>query len=73
MKYNVRGRWDIHDNMTFKVIRGHGQGEEMTRPLSGLFLHSFSARFQIYINILLYYVMQLIAACVALCRLKELL
>ena len=28
--YNVRGRWDIHDDMTFKVIRGQGQGEEMT-------------------------------------------
>jgi len=28
--YDVRGRWDIHDDMTFKVIRGQGQGQEMT-------------------------------------------
>jgi len=28
--YDVRGRWDIHDDMTFKVIRGQGQGEKMT-------------------------------------------
>jgi len=28
--YNVRGRWDIHDDMTFKVIQGQRQGEEMT-------------------------------------------
>jgi len=28
--YDVRGRCDIHDDMTFKVIRGQGQGEEMT-------------------------------------------
>jgi len=27
---DVRGRWNIHDYMTFKVIRGQGQGEEMT-------------------------------------------
>jgi len=26
----VRGRWDIHDDMTFKVIWGQGQGQEMT-------------------------------------------
>jgi len=24
------GRWDIHDDMTFKVIRGQSQGQEMT-------------------------------------------
>jgi len=28
--YDVRGRWDIHDYITFKVIWGQGQGEEMT-------------------------------------------
>jgi len=28
--YDVRGRWDIHDGMTFKVIQGQGQGQEMT-------------------------------------------
>jgi len=28
--YDVRGRWDIHNDMTFKVIRGQGQGQEMT-------------------------------------------
>jgi len=27
---DARGRWDIHDDMTFKVIRGQGQSEEMT-------------------------------------------
>jgi len=27
------------DDMTFKVIRGQGQGQEMTCPLSGLFLN----------------------------------
>jgi len=36
--YDVRGRWDIHDDMTFKVIRGQDQGQEMTSVLSGLFL-----------------------------------
>ena len=28
--YDVRGRSDIHGNMTFKVIQGQGQGEEVT-------------------------------------------
>jgi len=28
--YDVRGRWDIHNDMTFKVIWGQGQGQEMT-------------------------------------------
>jgi len=28
--YDVRGRRNIHDYMIFKVIRGQGQGEEMT-------------------------------------------
>ena len=28
--YDVRGRRNIHDYMTFKVIQGQGQGEEMT-------------------------------------------
>ena len=28
--HDVRGHWDIHGYMTFKVIRGQGQGEEMT-------------------------------------------
>jgi len=28
--YDVRGWWDIHVDMTFKVILGQGQGEEMT-------------------------------------------
>ena len=28
--HDIRGRWDIHDDMTFNVIRGQGQGEEMT-------------------------------------------
>jgi len=28
--YDVRGRRDIHDDTTFKVIRGQGQGQEMT-------------------------------------------
>jgi len=28
--YDVRGWWDIHDDMTVKVIWGQGQGEEMT-------------------------------------------
>jgi len=27
---DVRGRRVIHDDMTFEVIRGQGQGEEMT-------------------------------------------
>ena len=27
---DVRGRLDIHDDMTFKVILGQGQGQEMT-------------------------------------------
>jgi len=27
---DVRGRWDIHDDMTFKVIQGQSQGQEMT-------------------------------------------
>jgi len=27
---DVRSRWDIRDDMTFKVIWGQGQGEEMT-------------------------------------------
>jgi len=36
--YDVRGRWDIHDDMTFKVIRGQGQGQEMTSvPLGTIF------------------------------------
>jgi len=29
-KYDVRGRWNIHDYMSFKVIQGQSQGEEMT-------------------------------------------
>jgi len=39
--YDVRGRWHIHDDMTFKVIRGQGQGQEMTSSPFGtiLFLH----------------------------------
>ena len=37
--YDVRGWWDIHDDMTFKVIRGEGQGEEMTSvPFRDYFL-----------------------------------
>ena len=28
--YDVRGQRNIHDYMTFKVIQGQGQGEEMT-------------------------------------------
>ena len=36
--YDVRGRRDIHDDMTFKVIRGQGQGEEMTQsPIGTIF------------------------------------
>jgi len=31
--YDVRGQWDIHDDMTFRVIRGQGQGQEMTSVL----------------------------------------
>ena len=31
--YDVRGRWNIHDDVTFKVIRGQVQGEEMTSVL----------------------------------------
>ena len=27
---DIRGRWDVHDDMNFKVIRGQGQGQEMT-------------------------------------------
>jgi len=27
---DVRGRWNIHDYMTFNVVRDRGQGEEMT-------------------------------------------
>jgi len=38
--YDVRGRRDIHDNITFKVIRGQGQGEEMTSvPCRDYFIH----------------------------------
>jgi len=44
--YDVRGRWDIHDDMTFKVIRGQGQGQEMTsvpfRHYFYLFIHVHS-------------------------------
>jgi len=43
--YNVRGRRVIHDDMTFEVIRGQGQAEEMTSvPYRDYFLwiiHSF--------------------------------
>jgi len=28
--YDVRGQWDIHDVMTFKVIWGQGQGQKLT-------------------------------------------
>jgi len=32
---------DIHDDMTFKVIRGHGQGQEMTSvPCQDYFYHA---------------------------------
>jgi len=32
------GRRDIHDDMTFKVIRGQGQGQEMTSvPIGTIF------------------------------------
>jgi len=38
--YDVRGRRNIHDCMTFKVIRGQGQGEEMTSvPYRDYFYH----------------------------------
>ena len=30
ISYDVKGRWDIHGDMTFKVIWGQGQGQEMT-------------------------------------------
>jgi len=35
---DVRSQSDIHDDMTFKVIRGQGQGQEMTSvPLGTIF------------------------------------
>jgi len=39
--YDVRGRRDIHDDMTFKVIRGQGQCQEQS-PFETIFtyLHS---------------------------------
>jgi len=43
--YDVRGRGDIHGDMTFKVIRGQGQGEEMTsvpfRDYFSVFIQTF--------------------------------
>jgi len=39
--YDVWGQWDIHDDMTFKVIWGQGQCEEMTSvPYRDYFLLS---------------------------------
>ena len=35
--YDVRGRWDIHDDMTFKVIRGQGQGDPQS-PIGTIFI-----------------------------------
>jgi len=41
--YDVRGWWNIHDYMTFKVIRGQGQGEEMTSvPIGTIFKNIYS-------------------------------
>jgi len=37
--YDVRGPSDIHDDMTFKVIGGQGQGQDMTSILCWDYLY----------------------------------
>jgi len=55
---------DIHDDMTFKVIRGQGQGQEMTSVPYRDYFKFYFALYHVACSVILFCITFLVSVCI---------